>query len=86
MAPTPRWTPSAKRQRDARAKRPNGTPRSGQPFRWRPELYQARHGLLKASEPLTERERRRLCDFFARPALEIFTDARAASLDSEHCD
>ena len=35
-------------------------------FAWRPELYQARHGLLKASERLTERERRRLCDLFGR--------------------
>ena len=54
------------RQRDARAKRPKGTRRSGQHVRWRPELYQARHRLLKASERLTERERRRLCDLFAR--------------------
>jgi transposase len=54
------------RQRDARAKRPKGTRRSGQHVRWRPELYQARHRLLKASERLTERERRRLCDLFGR--------------------
>ncbi|MGZ6663128.1 MAG: ISL3 family transposase [Solirubrobacteraceae bacterium] len=54
------------RQRDARAKRPKGTRRSGQHVRWRPELYQARHRLLKASERLTQRERRRLCDLFTR--------------------
>jgi transposase len=54
------------RQRDARAKRPKGTRRSGQHVRWRPELYQARHRLLKASERLSERERRRLCDLFDR--------------------
>ena len=54
------------RQRDARAKRPKGTRRSGQHVRWRPELYHARHRLLKASERLSERERRRLCDLFAR--------------------
>ena len=54
------------RQRDARAKRPKGTRRSGQHVRWRPELYQARRRLLKASERLTERERRRLCDLFGR--------------------
>jgi transposase len=54
------------RQRDARAKRPKGTRRSGQHVRWRPELYQARHRLLKASERLSARERRRLCDLFDR--------------------
>jgi transposase len=54
------------RQRDAKAKRPKGTRRSGQHVRWRPELYQARHRLLKASERLSERERRRLCELFAR--------------------
>ena len=53
------------RQRDARAKRPKGTRRSGQHVRWRPELYQARHRLLKASERLTARERRQLSELFA---------------------
>jgi transposase len=57
------------RQRAARAKRPKGTRRSGQHVRWRPELYQARHRLLKASERLTERERKRLCDLFDRDPL-----------------
>jgi transposase len=54
------------RQRDAKAKRPKGTRRSGQHVRWRPELYHARHRLLKAAERLTPRERHRLCDLFAR--------------------
>jgi transposase len=57
------------RQRDARAKRPKGARRSGQHSRRRPELYHARHRLLKASERLTERERRRLCDLFSRDPL-----------------
>jgi transposase len=54
------------RQRDAKAQRPKGTRRSGQYVRWRPELYQARHRLLKASERLTSLQRHRLCDLFAR--------------------
>jgi transposase len=54
------------RQRDAKAKRPKGTRRSGQHVRWRPELYHARHRLLKASERLTSRERHRLCELFDR--------------------
>lgn len=56
------------RQRDAQArrKRPKGTRRSGQHVRWRPELYQARHRLLKASERLGARERQRLCELFER--------------------
>ena len=54
------------RQRDAKAKRPKGTRRSGQHVRWRPELYHARHRLLKASERLSQRERTRLCELFDR--------------------
>jgi transposase len=38
------------RQREARARRPKGTRRSGQHVTWRPELYRARHRLLKASD------------------------------------
>jgi transposase len=53
------------RQRDANARRPRGTRRSGQHVRWRPELYRARHRLLKARERLNSRERQRLCDLFA---------------------
>jgi transposase len=75
------------RQRDARAKRPKGTRRSGQHVRWRPELYQARHRLLKASERLNPRERHRLCDLFARDPIvaeawglkEAFRDIYRAS-------
>jgi transposase len=33
---------------------------------WRPELYRARHRLLKARERLNIRERHRLTDLFAR--------------------
>jgi transposase len=75
------------RQRDAKAKRPKGTRRSGQHVRWRPELYRARHRLLKASERLTARERHRLCDLFARDPIlaeawglkEAFRDIYRAS-------
>ena len=37
--------------------------------RWRPELYRARHRLLKARERLTERDRRRLGELFAHEPL-----------------
>ena len=57
------------RQRDARARRPKGVRRSGQHAGWRPELYRARHRLLKARERLTERERRRLAELFQREPL-----------------
>ena len=50
------------RQRRARARRPKGVCRSGQHAAWRPELYQARHRLLKTRERLSERERRRLSE------------------------
>ncbi len=43
------------RQREAKARRPKGVRRSGQHAAWRPELYRARHRLLKARERLTER-------------------------------
>ncbi|MBV9536624.1 MAG: ISL3 family transposase [Solirubrobacterales bacterium] len=54
------------RQREARAKRPRGTRRSGQHVSWRPELYRARHRLLKARERLSDRERHRLSQLFER--------------------
>jgi transposase len=57
------------RQREAGRRRPKGTRRSGQQARWRPELYRARHRLLKASERLSERERRRLCELFQHEPL-----------------
>lgn len=57
------------RQREHGRRRPKGTRRSGHGARWRPELYRARHPLLKASERLTERERRRLCELFEREPL-----------------
>jgi transposase len=43
--------------------------RSGQHAAWHPELYHARHRLLKARERLTERERRRLTELFERDPL-----------------
>lgn len=57
------------RQRQRAARRPKGTRRSGYRDRWNPELYHARHRLLKASERLTGRERRRLCALFEREPL-----------------
>jgi transposase len=50
------------RQRQHARRRPKGVRRSGHAATWQPELYRARHRLLKASERLTERERRRLCE------------------------
>jgi transposase len=46
------------RQRQAGARKPKGVRRSGQHAAWRPELYRARHRLLKARERLSEGERR----------------------------
>jgi transposase len=43
-------------------RRPEG--RSGRRASWRPQLYRARHVLLRGRERLTERERRRLCELF----------------------
>jgi transposase len=57
------------RQRERATRRPKGTRRSGHRDRWNPELYRVRHLLLKASERLTERDRRRLCALFERDPL-----------------
>jgi len=57
------------RQRQAKARRPKGVRRSGQHAAWRPELYHARHRLLKAHEHLSERDRRRLSELFEREPL-----------------
>lgn len=54
------------RQRERATRRPKGTRRSGHRDRWNPELYRTRHLLLKASERLTDRDRRRLCALFER--------------------
>lgn len=54
------------RQREARRRRPKGARRSGQHVTWRPELYRARHRLLKARERLPSHERRRLAQLFQR--------------------
>jgi hypothetical protein len=43
------------RQRQAKARRPKGARSSGQHAAWRPELYRARHRLLKARERLNGR-------------------------------
>jgi transposase len=57
------------RQREHGRRRPKGTRRSGQSATWRQDLYRVRHRLLKASERLSERERRRLCALFEREPL-----------------
>ena len=57
------------RQREHGRRRPKGARRSGHGASWRPELYRARHRLLRADERLTERERRRLCALFEREPL-----------------
>jgi transposase len=62
------------RQRQAKARRPKGVRRSGQHAAWRPELYRARHRLLKARERLGERERRRPSELFERDP--IIAEAR----------
>jgi transposase len=54
------------RQRQQTRRRPKGARRSGRLDSWNPELYRARHRLLKAAERLSERERRRLCELFER--------------------
>jgi transposase len=57
------------RQRLIRAgQRPKGTRRAGKAG-WRPDLFHARHRLLKARERLTERQRRQLCELFAHEPL-----------------
>ena len=57
------------RQRQQATRRPKGTRRSGYRDRWNPELYHARHRLLKASERLSPRDRRSLCALFEREPL-----------------
>jgi transposase len=60
-------------RRRAPARRPRAPTEGRAPQRqragWRPELYRARHRLLKARERLTERERRRLAELFQREPL-----------------
>lgn len=53
-------------QRQARARRPKGVRQTRQRGQWRPELYRARHRLMKASERLSARERRQLSELLAR--------------------
>jgi transposase len=53
------------RQRQARAAARRRTRQSRPPDRWRPELYHARHRLLKARERLTSQDERRLAELFA---------------------
>jgi len=57
------------RQREHATRRPKGTRRSGYRDRWNPELYHARHRLLKASERLSPRDRHSLCALFEREPL-----------------
>jgi transposase len=53
------------RRAQQRGKRRGPEGRQGRRASWRPELYRARHLLLRGRERLSERERRRLCDLFA---------------------
>lgn len=53
------------RQRAPARRRPKGARRSGRRETWRPQLFHARHRLLRAAERLSERERRSLCELFA---------------------
>jgi transposase len=56
------------RQRGARSRYKRtrqGTPRQG----WRQDLYHARHRLMRGRERLSERDRRTLCELFAREPL-----------------
>jgi transposase len=57
------------RQREHTRRRPKGARRSGKGASWRQDLYRARHRLLKASERLTARERRRLITLFEHEPL-----------------
>jgi transposase len=57
------------RQREAGRRRPKGARRSGRGGTWRRDPYRARHRLLKASERLSERERRQLCGLFEHQPL-----------------
>jgi transposase len=51
------------RQREAGRRGPQG--RHARRDHWRPDLYRARHLLLRGRERLTQRGRQRLCDIFA---------------------
>jgi transposase len=65
-APTPRWTRSAANASARPAPAGRRAPDAAAAARvWRPELYHARHRLLKARERLTGRDRRRLSELFA---------------------
>jgi hypothetical protein len=67
------------------ARRPKGVRRSGQHAAWRPELYRARHRLLKARERLTHRDRRRLAELFERePILAEAWGLKERFRDSYH--
>ena len=57
------------RQREAGRRKPKGVRRAGRHGRWRKDLYRSRHRLLRASERLSERERRRLCELFEHEPL-----------------
>lgn len=53
------------RQRQAQARHPQGTRRSGQYTTWKPQLYRARRRLVKARERLSSRDRTRLAELFS---------------------
>ncbi|KAA0265142.1 MAG: ISL3 family transposase [Acidobacteria bacterium] len=58
---------TVRRSRQRLARKPKG--KHGRRESWRPELYRARHTLLRARERLSERQRRRLCELFAADPL-----------------
>jgi transposase len=73
------------RQRELVRCRPKGARRSGRGGTWRRDLYRARHRLLKASERLTERERRRLCELFEHEPLIAEAWALKKAFRSIYC-
>jgi transposase len=54
---------TVRRQRQREARRPKR--KLGRRTGWRPQLYRARHRLLRAGERLGEAQRRKLCELFA---------------------
>jgi len=56
-------------QRAAAKKKPKGVRLNGRLATWRPELYRARHRLLRAGKRLSGRDRAKLCALFAKEPL-----------------
>jgi transposase len=58
---------TVRRERQRGAKRRKMSARRSQRGSFREHIFRQRHRLLRASERLTERERRRLCELFEQP-------------------